>query len=567
MKFAAQKSKRFLNFGLIGIGVYLFGTLLLVILVEFLHLNKQLAYFIQGITSIELNFVLNASFTWRDRSTGKPLALVGQWARYHLTRIFTIIFNQALFAFLIFHHIHYIIASVICLATSTAINYLAGEYFIFRKRSNIQHSITINPPEDGTGYYLPPYPRVSVVIPIKNSQRTIRQTVESLLAQKYSGNIEIIIVGDHGDSAWDVLQGYLKQGIILGVEVDVESPERDSNAKRNIGLKYASGLVLALTDSDMVLPSYWVARGVAFLQQGWDCVAGGMYSVDPSFLGLYVDRVIVGSKTPRFERPYCVTAENFGVGSAKPPITANVFLTRTAYSRVGGLDYNFVHSYEDYQWFWEMARKGICMLCTPLLTAAHHHRNRFRKLVNEYMRSGRGCADFIRQYPSSPFSRKRKRQFMLCILTLILFVASTLTWIPCHTIIANWIKPMFPQVVSYIIASNPFLIAGIGTMFLGLSLFALGIWNAIAIRRAGALLFPFLTLVFTSAFLWGVTTGLISSPPISRRIRLTSSIKKKNSTLGNALTVIRQRRSSKNIPLERVLTAKKISAYQERGSD
>ena len=48
--------------------------------------------------------------------------------------------------------------------------------------------------------------RVSVVIPVKDSQRTIGEAVRSLLEQSYgSENLEIILVGDPGDPTFGPL--------------------------------------------------------------------------------------------------------------------------------------------------------------------------------------------------------------------------------------------------------------------------------------------------------------------------------------------------------------------------
>jgi len=84
--------------------------------------------------------------------------------------------------------------------------------------------------------------RVSVVIPVKDSQRTIGEAVRSLLEQSYgSENLEIILVGDPGDPTFGPLAAEIASGQVLAVEVAVDSPGRDANAKRNVGLARATG--------------------------------------------------------------------------------------------------------------------------------------------------------------------------------------------------------------------------------------------------------------------------------------------------------------------------------------
>ena len=115
------------------------------------------------------------------------------------------------------------------------------------------------------------------------------------------------------------------------------------------------------------------------------------------------------AKTPRVPRPYRVTAQNFGARGCKPPITANAIFTRELYDSVQ-LDTSWAYGYEDYEWFWRLAREGHPILFASELTASHHHRRSFRHLVREYHQSAHGCAQFIRAHPDSPLAKKRAAQ-------------------------------------------------------------------------------------------------------------------------------------------------------------
>jgi glycosyltransferase involved in cell wall biosynthesis len=264
-------------------------------------------------------------------------------------------------------------------------------------------------------------PSVSIVIPVKGSQRTIRETVASIAAQEHDGDLELILVGDHDDPTWPALDGLDFGSMRLRrIGVTVDTGGRDANVKRNAGLAAASGEILCLTDSDMVLPAGWLATGLALLADGDDCVGGPMISVHRDFWGRYVDTNPVASKTPRMERAYRVDRDTIGRRGRKLPITANVLFTRAVYERVGGLDESFVHSYEDYEFFQRIVDAGSSVLCDPSLAAYHHHRQGWRALVREYHRSGRGCAQFVGKHPGSRFSRDRLRQFEV-VLTAVLF--------------------------------------------------------------------------------------------------------------------------------------------------
>jgi glycosyltransferase involved in cell wall biosynthesis len=314
--------------------------------------------------------------------------------------------------------------------------------------------------------------KVSVVVPVKNSQRTIRANVESLLDQDYDGDLEVILVGDRDDATWGPIADYISRGEVTAIEVQIESPARDANAKRNAGLTSATGDILALTDSDMVMPPDWVRKGVALVGSGWKCVGGEMQSADTGLWNSYIDTNPIASKTPRMDPPYVLTPENCGVGAFKMPITANTFLTREVLDGVGGFDADFVWSYEDYEFFEHVVQTGYPVLCTSELTGRHYHRQGLRKLVGEYGGSGRGCAQFVAKYPRSRFARKRIAQ--LALLTV----------------------------------SSVLLLAPYAWLALAVSFFVLALLSAAKSHHIGGLLFPTFTFVLGMAFALGLTYGL-----------------------------------------------------------
>src|SRR6185312_16755074 len=155
-------------------------------------------------------------------------------------------------------------------------------------------------------------PSVSVVIPVKGNQATIGATVRSLLDQDYQGSVEILLVGDISDPTWHAIRDDIDSGRVRILEAEVQSANRDANAKRSIGLKAARGDVLALTDSDMILPPYWIATGIQYVLRGWPCVAGPMRGATGNFWDAYADLVSLGSKTPRFVVNRVLDVERYG---------------------------------------------------------------------------------------------------------------------------------------------------------------------------------------------------------------------------------------------------------------
>ena len=86
---------------------------------------------------------------------------------------------------------------------------------------------------------------VSVVIPVFNSAATIARAVASVLAQRFGGKVEVIVVNDGStDGSAEVLREFGDRIRII------EQANRGAAAARNAGVAVASGEYLAFLDAD-----------------------------------------------------------------------------------------------------------------------------------------------------------------------------------------------------------------------------------------------------------------------------------------------------------------------------
>ncbi len=393
--------------------------------------GKTPSYILQGVFSVELSFCLNRWVTWADRDVNLIMALL----KWNLQKLALTVPNVLVFAWLEHLGWNWLLANIVLTIFFTVANYLGGNIYSFRVRHQARHRAPGDRAKVRSGTGVRPAavaqavaaesvapgdgalrvgttPEVSVVIPAKNSQRTIRKTVDALLAQDYPGLIEVIVVGDVGDQSWPALADITDPRLLI-LEHEATPGLRDPAVKRDIGLQKANGTLLALADSDIIMDADWLTRAVdLLLAQGGGVVCGGMRAAEDGFWGRFVDRNIIAAKTPRVPRSYMVTAENFGKRGRKPPITANVLMSRAVYDAVP-MDCTWSYGYEDYEWFWRMAKAGHKILYAAGLTGRHHHRRSFQELATEYRRSATGCERFIRQHGDSPLSKKRSVEAVL----------------------------------------------------------------------------------------------------------------------------------------------------------
>jgi 4-amino-4-deoxy-L-arabinose transferase-like glycosyltransferase/GT2 family glycosyltransferase len=408
-------ARRFGVFSGIGVVVLVLGTLLQGVLIWF-GVGKTASYIWQGVFSVELSFYLNRWLTWGDRDVNLIMAFL----KWNLQKLALTVPNVVVFAWLEHLGWNWLVANLVLTIFFTLANYLGGNIYSFRVKYRARHGthgeqLRADPAAtygSSVTWSAEQAPEASVIIPVKNSQRTIRATVEALLAQDYPALIEVIVVGDVLDQTWQALTNVADPRLIL-IELPEIPGKRDPAIKRDVGLRRASGTVVALADSDIVMDPDWLSRGVTLLAaQGGGVVCGGMRSVEDSFWGRFVDRNVIAAKTPRVPHSYAVTAQNFGRRGKKPPITANVVMSRDVYD-VTPMDCTWAYGYEDYEWFWRLARDGHKILYAAGLTGAHHHRRSFSALATEYRRSARGCERFIREHADSPLSRKRRMEAVM----------------------------------------------------------------------------------------------------------------------------------------------------------
>jgi len=92
----------------------------------------------------------------------------------------------------------------------------------------------------------------SIVCPLYNKEKYIKDTIESVLSQTYV-NWELIIIDDGStDNSVSVVQNYLCKNIIL-LHRSHFSHKKGGSVSRNIGIKHAKGSYLLFLDADDVL--------------------------------------------------------------------------------------------------------------------------------------------------------------------------------------------------------------------------------------------------------------------------------------------------------------------------
>ena len=106
---------------------------------------------------------------------------------------------------------------------------------------------------------------VSIVTPVYNAERFIKETIDSVIAQTYK-NWEMILVDDcSSDSSAEIIDEYVKSDSRIKYMKNAENS--GAAVSRNAGIEAAEGQYIAFVDSDDVWESEKLEKQLEFMKE------------------------------------------------------------------------------------------------------------------------------------------------------------------------------------------------------------------------------------------------------------------------------------------------------------
>jgi mycofactocin system glycosyltransferase len=236
------------------------------------------------------------------------------------------------------------------------------------------------------------FPRVSVVIPVRNRPAGIRSCIDSLLALDYPRDrVEIIVVDDASTDETPSAVASYDRG---SVRLLAQTQHRGQSECRNVGARAGTGDVVAFIDSDCIADSAWLRTLVRDLEDSNVVASGGSVreaspdgwlkryesSVSPLHMGETSARVMPGSQVEFL--PSC-----------------NVAVRKQVFLEVGGFDASLRFG-EDVDLIWRLIERGEVRY-RPAGVVWHEHRGRLGPFLLNRINYTTAQAVFLSRFPGN----------------------------------------------------------------------------------------------------------------------------------------------------------------------
>ena len=323
-------------------------------------------------------------------------------------------------------------------------------------------------------------PKVSIIVPCYNEERTITLLLDAILQQTYPAREMEVVIADalSTDQTRARIESFHTAHPELAINI-VDNPRRTIPSALNEALKAVQGETVVRLDAHCVPRPDYVERCVAALQVGFGENVGGVWDIKPGAPDWMGRSIAIAAAHP------------LGVGDAQYRHTQRAQVVDTVpfgsfrrelIQRIGFYDEDLL-SNEDYEWNARLRQTGGKVWLDPAICSTYFARPNLGALIRQYARYGYWKVHMLRRYPAT----LRWRQALPPLFVLGILGLAVLS------IFAHW----------------AFLIL---VALLGIYLFTLlgvGIQTAWQHRDAGLLLgvpiaIAAMHLTWGSAFLWSL---------------------------------------------------------------
>jgi len=226
------------------------------------------------------------------------------------------------------------------------------------------------------------WPSISVVVCSYNGSRTIRDTFEGLKKLEYP-NFEVIVVND---GSKDATESIAKEYPFRLISI----PNGGLSNARNVGMRAATGEIVAYIDDDAIPDPHWLTYLAAtFLTS--DHVGVGGPNIPPASDGPIAECV---SNSPGGPVHVLLTDQE-----AEHIPGCNMAFRKAALEAITGFDPTFRIAGDDVDLCWRLQQQGWTLGFNPAAMVWHHRRNSVKAYWKQQLNYGKAEGFLERKWP------------------------------------------------------------------------------------------------------------------------------------------------------------------------
>ena len=236
------------------------------------------------------------------------------------------------------------------------------------------------------------FPPVSVVMPVRNEERHLAESVRHVLGQDYPGELELVLaVGPSADRTEELARELAAHPRVTAVP----NPSGMIPAALNAAVRAARHQVIARVDGHALLPAGYLRTAVTALIETGAADVGGVMAAE----GVTTfQRAVAWGMTSKIG----VGSAAFHTGGGAGPADS-VYLgvyRREAIEQAGGYDEEMLRA-EDWDLNYRIRARGGQIWFTPALRVTYRPRAGVRALGSQYFHYGRWRRVVIREHPET----------------------------------------------------------------------------------------------------------------------------------------------------------------------
>jgi cellulose synthase/poly-beta-1,6-N-acetylglucosamine synthase-like glycosyltransferase len=224
-------------------------------------------------------------------------------------------------------------------------------------------------------------PFVTVVVPVRNGERTIGDNLASVIRSDYPRDRYEVLVVDNAstDRTAAIVRRYPVRY--------VREARRGPSAARNRGIEESRGEVVAFIDADCIATTRWLRELVSgFSEHDVLAVAGEILAYPPA------------TRAERYDAMRKERWQAYALARDRPfPVTANVAFRSETFDRIGRFDQR-LRAGEDQDFGWRFFDAGLKLVYHDRALVFHRHRSTSWDLFTQNVTWGYGAAQLHRKH-------------------------------------------------------------------------------------------------------------------------------------------------------------------------